>query len=86
MASAWLSYLNGDTTAALTEARATADLEDVTPKHPVTPGAVLPARELYGDLLVEARHYDEAREAYEATLALQPRRARSLAGLAPASR
>ncbi len=85
-ASAWLSYLNGDTTAALSEARAAADLEDVTPKHPVTPGAVLPARELYGDLLVETGHRDEARQAYEASLALQPRRARSLAGLALARR
>ena len=85
-ASAWLTFLDGDTTAALSQARAAADLEDVTPKHPVTPGAVLPARELYGDLLIEAKHPDEARRAYAASLALQPGRARSLAGEALARR
>src|SRR5262249_29653730 len=85
-ASAWLTYLRGDTTKALAESRAAGDLEDVTPKHPVTPGAVLPARELYGDLLLQARRPAEAREAYEASLALQPHRSRSLAGLALAGR
>jgi hypothetical protein len=33
--------------------RAAADLEDQTEKHPVTPGPVLPARELLGDLLMD---------------------------------
>jgi tetratricopeptide (TPR) repeat protein len=79
-ASAWVAILDGDTASALSQARAAAELEDVTPKHPVTPGAVLPSRELYGDLLLEARHPDEARQAYLASLALQPRRTRSLAG------
>jgi len=79
-ASAWVTILDGDTASALSQARAAAELEDVTPKHPVTPGAVLPSRELYGDLLLETRHTDEARQAYQASLALQPRRTRSLAG------
>jgi tetratricopeptide (TPR) repeat protein len=79
-ATAWLTFLQGDTVSALAQARAVAEVEDVTPKHPVTPGAVLPARELYGDLLLEAGRSEEARSAYEASLALQPGRARSLAG------
>jgi tetratricopeptide (TPR) repeat protein len=79
-ATAWLTLLQGDTVSALAQARAVAGVEDVTPKHPVTPGAVLPARELYADLLLETRRPEEARLAYEAALALQPGRARSLAG------
>jgi len=53
-------------------------------KHPVTPGAVLPARELYGDLLTAAGRRAEARAAYERTLARQPGRARAAAALARA--
>jgi tetratricopeptide (TPR) repeat protein len=77
---AWLTLAAGDTAGALRQARAAADLEDVTAKHPVTPGELLPARELEGDLLLAVRRYAEARAAYEATLAREPGRARSLFG------
>jgi tetratricopeptide (TPR) repeat protein len=80
-AGAWLALLEGDTTTALAKAREAADLEDHTEKHPVTPGAVLPARELLGDLLLALHRPAEAREAYEAALARQPGRARALAAL-----
>jgi len=80
-ASAWRSRLTGDSTGALREAREAADLEDRTEKHPVTPGAILPARELYGDLLVELGRPAEAIIAYEMALQRQPGRARSIAGL-----
>lgn len=80
-ASAWVAKVEGDTVAALRLAREAADLEDRTEKHPVTPGAILPARELLGDLLLELGHAGEAKVAYEASLARQPNRARSLAGL-----
>ena len=83
-ASAWLARAKGDTVGALQLGAEAADLEDVTEKHPVTPGSVLPARELYGDLLLELGHPAKARLAYEASLARQPLRARSLAGLAAA--
>jgi hypothetical protein len=56
-------------------------VEDRTEKHPVTPGPVLPARELYADLLVQAGLPDSARVQYQAVLRRQPGRARSLAGL-----
>src|SRR5712692_4371236 len=46
-----LDLAAGDTAAALHEAQAAADREDVTAKHPVTPGELLPARELEADLL-----------------------------------
>jgi len=81
-ASAWAARLAGDTVAALEAARSAADLEDVTGKHPVTPGALLPARELYGDLLLELGRPGEALRAYQASLSRQPNRARSLFGAA----
>ena len=49
-------------------------------KHPVTPGAVLPARELLGDLLLAQRKPADALKAYEATLTHSPRRFNSVAG------
>jgi tetratricopeptide (TPR) repeat protein len=80
-ANAWVALAAGDTARALTEARAAADLDDHTEKHPVTPGAVLPPGELYGEMLLETGRPAEARAAFEAALARQPNRARSLEGL-----
>ncbi len=83
-AESWAMLAAGDTAKALEQARAAADLDDVTAKHPVTPGAVLPSRELYGDMLLVAGRPAEAKAAFEASLARQPNRARSLAGAARA--
>ena len=82
---AWLLFAAGDTTGALREAQAAADLEDVTEKHPVTPGELLPARELQGDLLLAVGRYADARSAYEATLRRERGRSRSLFGAARAA-
>ncbi len=79
-ASAWLALAAGDTASALTLAGDAADLEETTPKHPVTPGAILPARELQGDMLLALGRAADALKAYEASLAAAPRRARGLAG------
>jgi hypothetical protein len=84
-AEAWLRLASGDTTGALTLARAAADSEEVTDKHPVTPAELLPARELEGDMLMLAGRYGDARAAYRATLARERNRARSLFGVARAS-
>jgi len=81
-AGAWVDLLAADTTAALRAAVSAADLDDATAKHPVTPGAVLPARELYGDLLAAVGRRSEAVAAYQQTLARQPGRARAAAALA----
>ncbi|SDE77339.1 tetratricopeptide repeat protein [Limimaricola pyoseonensis] len=78
---AWVELAEGNDEAALTKQRAAADLEDEAGKSPVTPGHVLPARELLGDMLSALGRPDEALEAYRATLALSPNRARSLAKL-----
>ena len=84
-ASAWLELAAGDTAHAVLHAAEAADREDRTQKHPVTPGAVLPARELEGDLLLVVGKPAAAAKAYAITLALSPNRARSLFGLARAA-
>jgi hypothetical protein len=85
VARAWVMFAGGDTTGGLALARAAADTEEVTDKHPVTPAELLPARELEGDMLLKAGRYREARAAYRATLSREPRRARSLFGAARAA-
>jgi hypothetical protein len=82
---AWALLAAGDTAGALREAKAAAALEDVTEKHPVTPGELLPARELEGDLLLAVGRYPSARAAYEATLRREPGRLRSVFGAARAA-
>ena len=82
---AWVLLAVGDTAGALREATAAADREDVTAKHPVTRGELLPARELEGDLLLALGRYASARTAYEATLRREPGRPRSLFGVARAA-
>jgi hypothetical protein len=84
-AAAWVQFAAGDTSGALASARAAADTEEITDKHPVTPAELLPARELLGDMLLAAGRYPEAREAYEATLLREAGRARSLYGMARAA-
>jgi len=84
-AGAWALFAAGDTAAALAQARAAADTEDVTDKHQVTPGELLPARELEADMLLAVGRHGEARDAYRATLAREPGRARSIFGAARAA-
>ncbi len=84
-ARAWTRFQSGDTTGGLALAAAAADTEDVTDKHPVTPAELLPARELQADMLLAAGRYAEARAAYQATLAREPGRARSLFGVGRAA-
>jgi tetratricopeptide (TPR) repeat protein len=43
-------------------------MEDKTEKHPVTPGAVIPARELLGDMLMQMNEPAKALNAYEVDL------------------
>ena len=57
-----------------------AELEESTPKHAVTPGPTLPARELLGDLLMEQGRAEAALEAYRRSLALYPNRLNSIRG------
>ncbi|MBV6420386.1 MAG: hypothetical protein DAHOPDDO_01628 [Ignavibacteriaceae bacterium] len=57
-----------------------ADLEDATEKNPVTPGALLPAREMLGDLYMELNRPKDALIQYELSLKKNPNRFNSLFG------
>ena len=79
-AKAWVLYTQGDNEDALMMMRQAADLEASTEKHPVTPGEILPARELLGDMLLDLGRYGEARREYETALKRSPNRLNSLYG------
>lgn len=78
---AWIELTQGNNERAIILQTEAADLEDGVGKSPVTPGHVLPARELLGDMLTELERPDEAAEAYRTTLSLSPNRGRSIAAL-----
>src|SRR5579859_3197035 len=84
-ASSWLALARKDQDQALKLARAAADLEDSTEKNPVTPGSVLPARELLADMLMETGSPSLAFTEYKGELKVTPRRFRGLAGVARAA-
>lgn len=65
---AWIRFKEGKNEEALMFMNLAADMEDKTEKHPVTPGEVIPARELLGDLLMQMNKPVEALEAYEKNL------------------
>ena len=65
--------------------RIAADHEDAVDKHPVTPGALLPVREMLADLLLENGRPAEALKEYEAVLKTAPRRFNATAGAARAA-
>ena len=80
VAAAWVALAEGRRDSALTLMKAAADIDDATEKHPVTPGAILPAREQLAELLLElGRPADGLRE-YEASLQRAPGRLASLTG------
>ena len=84
-ASAWIARAEGKNAEAVRLAREGAELEATVEKHPVTPGPLLPARELEGDLLLELGRAGDALRSYDMTLAREPRRARALFGAARAA-
>lgn len=76
----WILLAQGDTEEALSLAAAAADREDAVDKHPVTPGEILPARELYADMLFEVGNDAQALEQYQAVLEVSPNRLNALIG------
>ena len=77
---AWVEHAKGNQEAALRSMRAAADLEDSTEKHPVSPGPVLPARELLGDLLMELDQPARALLEFEKVLQTSPNRFNAIYG------
>ena len=66
--------------------RAAADQEDATEKNAITPGPLAPARELLGEMLLDAGKPAEALTAFEAVLRHEPNRFRALAGAGKSAR
>jgi tetratricopeptide (TPR) repeat protein len=85
-AEAWVAHLEGDHDAALRLARQAAEKEETVEKHPVTPGPLIPARELLGDILMVHGKPAEALAAYEETLKKEPNRLRTTARAAKAAK
>ena len=81
----WVLLAEGEQSEAFKLASAAANREDAVDKHPVTPGEVLPARELYADMLLETGAYDEALEQYRIVLSGSPNRLNALLGAASAA-
>ena len=77
---AWIDYSEGNNDSALVKMREAADLEDSVDKNPVTPGSVLPAWELLGEMLLLSGDPEGALVAYEASLSISPYRFNSLYG------
>ena len=85
VASAVVMFDEGKRDDALQAIRSAAAAEDKTEKHPVTPGVPIPARELYGILLLENGMAQEALSAFEATLKKEPNRLGAYVGAAKAA-
>src|SRR5205809_4656133 len=85
-ASAWVAYGEGKKEDAVNLLRHAADAEDILGKHPVSPGALVPAREQLGDLLLTLNRPKEAQREFEAALKIYPGRFRGLYGAAQAAK
>jgi len=83
---AWLAFVSNNKKDALALMTMAAKQESATNKHPVTPGELLPATELLGDLLIALQKPEEAIAQYENALKRSPGRMNSLAGAARAAR
>ena len=76
----WLAHAEGREDDAERLLRGAADTDDALGKHPVSPGSLLPAREVLADYELERNRFTAARKEYEACLKLNPGRLNSLYG------
>jgi Tfp pilus assembly protein PilF len=79
---AWIALAEGDKQKALSLMTQAADMEDATAKHPVTPGELIPARELLADMYAKIGDHKNAIAQYEADIQKHPNRFNGLFGLA----
>jgi hypothetical protein len=85
-AQAWITFSQGKKSQAFALMTEAAVMEDATAKHPVTPGEIVPARDLLADMLMESGDYQWALKEYEADLAKHPNRLNGILGAAIAAR
>jgi predicted Zn-dependent protease len=84
-AAAWIAHARGNDDEALALMRSAADMEDESEKAAVTPGRLVPGRELLGEMLLEMNRPAEALQAFEASEKHDPNRFRGLYGAAKAA-
>jgi tetratricopeptide (TPR) repeat protein len=82
---AWISEKNGKGSDAIAAMRAAAELEESMDKHAVTPGAMIPAREMLAELLATHGQHQAALDEYQAVLKVAPNRFNALYGAANAA-
>jgi tetratricopeptide (TPR) repeat protein len=82
---AWIALAQKKDNEALGLMRQAAEIEDKSEKHIVTPGRLLPARELLGDMLMDLKRPAEALPEYEASQLREPNRYRGLYGAGQAA-
>ncbi len=80
--SAWIAHGKGEKEEAIATLRRVADAEDLLGKHPVSPGALVPAREQLAGLLLALDRPKEAQQEFEKALKIYPGRYHGLYGAA----
>jgi hypothetical protein len=83
-ARAWMAHAEGKEDEAVNLMRDAADEEDAVEKRPVTPGAIIPAREQLGYLLLDLNRAPEALTEFQTILRIVPQRRAALIGKARA--
>jgi tetratricopeptide (TPR) repeat protein len=84
-ATAWTDLAEKKDAEALAAIRRAAGLEDATDKLPVSPGNLLPAREMLGDMLRAQGRPAEALKEYESSMKRTPNRFNGILGAAKAA-
>ncbi len=82
---AWIQRASAKSDEAIGIMRSAVELEESMDKSPVTPGAVLPAREMLAVLLMLANRPQEALSEFEAVLRVTPNRFNAVYGAATAA-
>ena len=85
VAAAFVAMAEGKSEEALKLMRATVAREDATEKSAISPGPLAPARELLGEMLLQAKRPAEALVEFEATMKKEPNRFRGVYGAAKAA-
>jgi tetratricopeptide (TPR) repeat protein len=82
---AWIAYAENRHDEAVQLMRAAAELEEASDKHPVTPGNIVPSRELLGEMFIALNQPTQALPEFERSLKRDPNRFRGIYGAASAA-
>jgi hypothetical protein len=82
---AWIAEKNAKTAESTSTMRSAAELEESMDKHAVTPGAVIPAREMLAEVLLLHGEAQESLQEYQGVLKIAPNRFNALVGAASAA-